>query len=362
MSEIAIEQLTCRYGAGAPAVDGLDLQVADGEFISLLGPSGCGKTTTLRCIAGLEQPAAGRIAIGGQRVADGGERWSVPADKRGLGMVFQSYALWPHMTVAGNVAYPLKVRGGARDIAAQVRAALALVGMEAYEQRPVSDLSGGQQQRVALARALASRPRVLLLDEPLSNLDAALRGHMRRELRRIHREVRTTCVYVTHDQLEAATLSDRIAVMRSGRLQQLGTAREIFESPATAWVAEFVGFDNFVRGTVVALDGGQATVQPDGWPAPLHARLPAGVHLQPGAAAVVAFRSAGLQEAATATANRIDATVTERMFLGDQTELQLTAQGTRLVAKLPGARLDGDAAATLWLRPEQAVVLADSPA
>jgi iron(III) transport system ATP-binding protein len=357
MSDITIERMTCRYGGGAPAVDALDLRVADGEFLSLLGPSGCGKTTTLRCIAGLEQPSAGRIAIGGQLVADGGDGWALPPDKRGLGMVFQSYALWPHMSVYGNVAYPLKVRGGEKDIAARVRAALALVGMESYEQRAVSDLSGGQQQRVALARALAGRPRVLLLDEPLSNLDAALRTHMRRELRRIHREVRTTCVYVTHDQLEAATLSDRIAVMRGGHLQQLGTPREIFESPESQWVAEFVGFDNFVPGLVTGIDGDLATLQPHGWPAPLHARVPVGGALRAGSQALAAFRSASLQEAPAGGPNRILATVTERMFLGEQTELALTAHGSRLVAKLPGARLDGGSELALSVRPEQAVLL-----
>ncbi|TFZ02592.1 ABC transporter ATP-binding protein [Ramlibacter henchirensis] len=360
MSEIVIERMTCRYGAGAPAVDTLDLRVGDGEFIALLGPSGCGKTTTLRCIAGLEQPSAGRIAIGGQLVADGSDRWSVPADKRGLGMVFQSYALWPHMRVSANVAYPLKVRGSKDDIPAQVRSALALVGMEGFGDRAVSDLSGGQQQRVALARALASRPHVLLLDEPLSNLDAGLRTYMRRELRRIHREVRTTCVYVTHDQLEAATLSDRIAVMRAGRLQQLGTPREIFESPATAWVAEFVGFDNFVPGAVTQVDNDTALVQPPGWPTALRARTVASARVQPGRGAVVAFRSSSLQQSPLDTANRIDATVTERMFLGDQTELTLAAHGARLVAKVPGARLEGETSLSLWLRPEQAVVLPEA--
>ncbi|MGE4240551.1 ABC transporter ATP-binding protein [Ramlibacter sp.] len=360
MSEINIESMSCRYGDGPPAVDRLELRVADGEFLSLLGPSGCGKTTTLRCIAGLEQPSAGRISIGGQLVADGSDKWSMPADKRGLGMVFQSYALWPHMSVAGNVGYPLKVRGGEKDIASQVRAALALVGMEMYEQRAVSDLSGGQQQRVALARALVSKPRVLLLDEPLSNLDASLRTHMRRELRRIHREVRTTCVYVTHDQLEAATLSDRIAVMKGGRLQQLGTPREIFESPASQWVAEFVGFDNFVSGTVTGVEGDVAVVQPQGGSQPLRARMSAAARVQQGARAVVAFRSSSLQENETHDANRVDAQVTERMFLGDQTELVLAANGTRLVAKLPGARLEGDTSLTLWVRPEQAVVLPEA--
>ncbi|RYZ11670.1 MAG: ABC transporter ATP-binding protein [Comamonadaceae bacterium] len=360
MSEIAIESLSCRYGSSV-AVDQLDLRVADGEFLSLLGPSGCGKTTTLRCIAGLESPAAGRISIGGQLMADGERGWVVPADRRGLGMVFQSYALWPHMSVFGNVAYPLKVRGGTKDIPARVKQVLALVGMAQYEQRAVSDLSGGQQQRVALARALASEPSVLLLDEPLSNLDAALRTHMRRELRRIRQEVRTTCVYVTHDQLEAATLSDRIAVMRSGKLQQLGTPREIFEAPASQGVAEFVGFDNFLAGTLVGGDDSFAHVQPDGWTASLACRRPVTARAANGSRAVIAFRSSSVVEGQGAGGNAFQASVVESMFLGDQTEFVLSSHGARLIAKLPGARAtEGHAALSLSVSPDQAVLLPEA--
>ncbi len=366
MSEITISRLTRRYG-GITAVDGIDLVVHEGEFLSLLGPSGCGKTTTLRCIAGLESPDEGRITIGGAVMAHGEKGLSVPPNKRGLGMVFQSYALWPHMRVYGNVAYPLKVRGVPRaEIRGRVRDALRLVGLDELHERATSDLSGGQQQRVALARALVSKPRVLLLDEPLSNLDSSLRAYMRRELRRIHREIRTTSVYVTHDQLEAATLSDRVVVMNRGRLEQIGTPREIFGAPANRWVAEFVGYDNFLEAEVTQSSEAALSVRPKGWPTGLTGGVPDRARRFPvGARVTLAIRGGSFRGDAAPETSSLKAHVVDAMYVGDLTEYVLDAYGTRLVARLDeraaggaAGRLEVGSAVELFVAPDQIVVLA----
>lgn len=235
------------------AVRGVSFEVGEGTFLTLLGPSGCGKTTTLRCVAGLEQPESGRITIGNEVAYSDREGLLVPAYKRGVGMVFQSYAIWPHMTVFDNVAFPL-VHGGFKVPRAQVREkvrkALSLVGLEELERRPAPLLSGGQQQRVSLARALVYEPRLLLLDEPLSNLDAKLREEMRLELRELISRLRISTLYVTHDQEEALVLSDRIAVMSEGRILQEGAPRDIYLNPRHPFVASFIGNANFIDGTV----------------------------------------------------------------------------------------------------------------
>ncbi|MDX9875253.1 MAG: ABC transporter ATP-binding protein, partial [Spongiibacteraceae bacterium] len=291
---------------GKGAINGLDLEIREGEFFVLLGPSGCGKTTTLRCVAGLETPDAGSITIGGQVVAAPAERIAVLPNKRSIGMVFQSYALWPHMSVFDNVAYPLKQRQkslGRADAEREVRAALELVGLENLGQRSPSDLSGGQQQRVALARAVVAKPDLLLFDEPLSNLDAQLRVRLRSDLRRVHDSVGHTSIFVTHDQSEALALADRVAVMKEGGIAQLGTPEEIFQSPNSAFVAEFVGFDNFLRGRVRLSNADELLFEPDGWDEPLVAR--ANPQLRAGDRAQVAFRSAGLR---IATNSVIEAT------------------------------------------------------
>src|SRR4051812_49182532 len=247
-AHIEVEDLETRYGT-VLAVKGVSFSVRAGEQLTLLGPSGCGKTTTLRAIAGLESPSAGAIRIGGHAVYSAREGINVPAEKRGLSMVFQSYAIWPHMTVFENVAYGLRVRRkGAEEIRTRVREALDLVQMGAFEQRPASQLSGGQQQRVALARACVFQPSVLLFDEPLSNLDAKLRGDMRIELRQLQHRLGVTSVYVTHDLEEALAMSDRIVVMRDGLIEQIGTPAEIYGLPRTAFVADFVGSSNLIRG------------------------------------------------------------------------------------------------------------------
>jgi iron(III) transport system ATP-binding protein len=245
--DIELTQLSKRFG-GQTAVEHVDLAAAEGELLTLLGPSGCGKTTTLRMVAGLEEPDTGTIRIGTRTVFHAVKGTNVPPETRGLGMVFQSYAIWPHMSVAENVAYPLRMRRVPRaQRTDMVRQVLDLVGLAGLEDKPATKLSGGQQQRVALARALVFEPEVLLLDEPLSNLDAKLREQMRFELRIMQRRIGLTALYVTHDQDEALTLSDRLVVMNAGVIEQIGTPEEIYERPATRFVAAFIGKANMIE-------------------------------------------------------------------------------------------------------------------
>ena len=232
------------------AVQNVNLSVNTGEFLTFLGPSGCGKTTTLRMVAGFEVPASGQILMGDADIT------YVPANERNIGFVFQNYALFPHMKIFENVAYGLKIRGlGRAEIAQKVREGLALVGLEKAEDRYPNQLSGGEQQRVALARVLVLRPKLLLMDEPLSNLDAKLRIHMRAEIRRIQQELGLTCLYVTHDQKEALTMSDRIMVMNRGRIEQVGTPMDIYADPASPFVADFIGQANLISGVLAAAEG-----------------------------------------------------------------------------------------------------------
>lgn len=251
MATVGIHGLSKSF-RGTTVLRDLDLVAGEHEFVTLLGPSGCGKTTTLRCLAGLERPEAGEIRIGGELVAAPAKKVFVPPNRRDIGMVFQSYALWPHMTVFANVAYPLRVRRVQRArLTALVMEQLDAVGMASYAQRHVTELSGGQQQRVALARAMVARPGLFLFDEPLSNLDAKLRKSMRGGIRAAHDHSGATSVYVTHDQEEAITLSDRVVVMRHGVIQQVGSPRDIYHQPVNAFVADFVGYDNILSAEVV---------------------------------------------------------------------------------------------------------------
>ena len=247
---LAIEKLTKVYANAEDGIAGgirdASFTLPDGAFFTLLGPSGCGKTTTLRSIAGLETPDSGRIQLDDRLLFDGA-KMNVPMNRREIGMVFQSYAIWPHMTVFDNVAYPLKIRRRPKDeIQRRVAEALRLVEMDAYAARPAPALSGGQQQRVALARAIVRTPKLLLLDEPLSNLDAQLREEMRVELKRLQRQIGITTVYVTHDQSEALALSDTIAVLARGRIVQIGTPKDIYFRPASEFVARFLGATNLI--------------------------------------------------------------------------------------------------------------------
>src|SRR5436190_6538014 len=252
-AELKVERLRKEFLRGHRAVDDVSFRIAAGEIVVLLGPSGCGKTTTLRCIAGLEQPTAGTISIGGDMVAAPERGHHVPPRLRNIGMVFQSYAVWPHMTVAQNVNYPLRHRKVPREEAAKkVAHVLELVGLSEYASRPVTQLSGGQMQRVALARALVYEPRILLLDEPLSNLDAKLRLRLRDELRRIIKAANVTALYVTHDQSEAVVLGDRIGVMENGKLMQMSSPVELYNKPANLFVANFTGASNLLKGELAS--------------------------------------------------------------------------------------------------------------
>src|SRR5712672_1498835 len=256
MATLEVRDLVKVFAGGRPAVDGVSFSVPAGEIVVLLGPSGCGKTTTLRCVAGLEDPTAGTISIEGRTVSAPADGIKVPPRLRGIGMVFQSYAVWPHMTVDQNVRYPLKHRGIRGSEADRlVIEVLDLVGLGPYAKRPVVSLSGGQMQRVALARSLIYRPRLLLLDEPMSNLDAKLRMRLRDDLRRILKATGTTALYVTHDQAEAVVLGDRIGVMRDGKLLQMASPDEIYNRPADLFVANFTGASSLLTGRVIERNG-----------------------------------------------------------------------------------------------------------
>jgi iron(III) transport system ATP-binding protein len=262
--EIRIKGLTRDFyseGKRIRALDHVGLTIPANQIFTLLGPSGCGKTTLLRCIVGLESPDSGEIVIGDEIVLSKERSIFVPPEKRGLGMVFQTYAIWPHMNVFDNVAYPLKSRNTPmEEIRTRVAKVLAFVQLSGFENRPSTKLSGGQQQRVALARALVAEPKVILFDEPLSNLDAKLREETRKELRRFLTELKITAVYVTHDRVEALALSDRIAVMRAGRIVEVGDPKKIYFRSDSRFVADFIGRANLIKGRVVKLEGSHAVI------------------------------------------------------------------------------------------------------
>jgi iron(III) transport system ATP-binding protein len=355
MTQIRLKDLTKHYG-GTVAVDRVSLSVHSGELFFLLGPSGCGKTTLLRMIAGFVYPDAGAIFF------DTVEIGRVPPRARDAALVFQTYALWPHMTVAKNVAYGLKVRGmkGA-EVARRVEQVLKLVRLEGLAERRPAQLSGGQQQRVALARALVIEPRVLLLDEPLSNLDARLRDEMREEIRRLHQQTGLTMLYVTHDQKEALALADRLALMERGRIVQVGTPTELYERPANRFVAGFLGDSNFLPGTVRGVQNGVCTVEtPLG---PLAATAPA-IGPAPTGRVLCSIRPQALALAGRDGPNRLAATVDHVAFLGEVVHWRARAAGdtTLSVISLPheAARLRPGDAVTLAVPPEEVVLLAEA--
>jgi spermidine/putrescine transport system ATP-binding protein len=345
-AEIRLIDLEKRFG-GVRAVDGVTLDVAAGEFFSLLGPSGCGKTTTLRMIGGFELPTAGRILLRERDVT------MDPPDKRPVNMVFQHYALFPHLDVGGNVGFGLRRRKVDKaEITRRVGEALGLVRLEGYERRKPDQLSGGQRQRVALARALVNRPNVLLLDEPLGALDLKLRRQLQLELKRIQTEVGITFVYVTHDQEEALTMSDRIAVMSAGKVEQLGTPEELYERPATRFVADFIGTTNLLRG-VVGADGNVRLASGEPLPCPT-------TDLVTGAEVELSVRPESIRLVDIETGGAIRANVDQAAYLGNTVSYQIrTSGGLLLTVLLPksGARLSAGTDVAITWAPEDALIL-----
>ena len=351
MAGLSLRNIGRRFG-DFDAVKELDLDIAQGEFVSLLGPSGCGKTTTLRMIAGFIDPTEGTIELDGRLLS--APSGSVPPEKRGMSMIFQSYAIWPNMTVFENVAFGLKLRKiPSAEVKRQVGQILEVVQMSALADRYPSELSGGQQQRVALARAVVIRPAVLLLDEPLSNLDANLREEMRFEIRRMHDEFRITTVYVTHDQAEAMVTSDRIAVMSRGRIEQMDTPYVLYSWPKTRFVATFIGRTNFLDGS---RNGDTASFP--GFNVPLAAL--AGIAPE-GNAITVSLRPQSirlLHAKPTDSTIAIPGRVTERVFLGEAWDYMFSARDTKLALKVaapPVAVFEVGAEAWIEIDPKQMV-------
>ena len=354
-ASVELERLTKEFrspeGRGVVAVDDVSLSFGGGSFVTLLGPSGCGKTTTLRMIAGFETPSSGRVMVDGVDVS------RRTPDKREMGMVFQSYALFPHLTVFENVAYGLRLRKrSGRALREAVERTLELVGLHGLGQRRPSELSGGQQQRVALARAMAIEPRVLLFDEPLSNLDAKLRVSLRTEIRRIQQQLGITSIYVTHDQSEAMALSDVVVVMKDGRVEQAGTPDEVYRRPASRFVADFIGRANFVDAEVVSGDGASAEVTILGQ----RMRVPAAEGLSAGARTTVVVRP----ESIRLGSGDLRATVRRSIFLGPLVEYELVLADQVVLAVDPewmghGLHVEGEEVACS-VGPDQAYALPPS--
>ena len=353
------KEYTTRHGDSVRAVDGIDLAIGQGEFFSMLGPSGCGKTTTLRMIGGFEEATEGRVLLYGEDVTN------IPPNRRDVNMVFQSYALFPHMDIFANVAFGLRrARVPKREITDRVQEALELVELGGMGKRKTSQLSGGQQQRVALARALVNKPRALLLDEPLGALDLKLRQTMQIELKRIQREVGITFVYVTHDQGEALTMSDRVAVMNGGRIEQLGSPKEIYERPATKFTAGFIGTSNIIEGTVERMDGNLAVLSIPGEGRVLVPvdRPHTGEHIE------LTVRPEKITLCAEPPADGcvLSGTITEVVYLGTSTNYTVTAaDGTEMVVFVQNdasASIELDRGQRAWLcwRPEHGYALGGS--
>jgi iron(III) transport system ATP-binding protein len=357
--EIRIRGVAKRYyseGKTITALDGVDLTIEANRIFTLLGPSGCGKTTLLRCIVGLEAPDEGEISIGGEVVWSKEKNVSIPPEKRGLGMVFQTYAIWPHMDVFDNVAYPLQVRGVARDVIRErVAKTLRFVQLEGYEKRPATRLSGGQQQRVAHARALVAEPKVILFDEPLSNLDAKLRDETRKELKEFLGKLSITAVYVTHDRVEALALSDTIAVMRAGRIVELGTPQKIYFDADTQFVADFIGRANLVKArvrsqepdrTIVDCGLGVIACQRRDFPVGADATLcirPEFIHLAGG--------EAGGE-------NVVNGRIESQVFVGEAWESEIRAGSELLLARIdPDANLKVGDAVSFRLDPAHGLLV-----
>jgi iron(III) transport system ATP-binding protein len=362
---LSVRSLTTEYavprGPVVKAAIGVGFEVEQGKFFTLLGPSGCGKTTTLRSIAGLERPVAGEISVNGRIVFSSSKNIFVALNKRNFGMVFQSYAIWPHMTVFENAAFPLEVRrlpGG--EIKKRVARVLEVVALAEFAEREATQLSGGQQQRLALARAIVMEPELLLLDEPLSNLDAKLRERMRFELKRIQRDLGITTLYVTHDQAEALALSHEIAVMNEGRVVQIASPRAIYEKPATKFVAEFIGTSNFIGAIVLGADNRpglwRLRSSLGDWSAASEATL------SPSAPVTVSIRPENVELSETpfdgAGGNLCAGIVDSKLFQGDSAEFQVRVADQLLLARAhPSLRIPVGDAIHVRIAPEKCVVL-----
>jgi iron(III) transport system ATP-binding protein len=372
---LEVNSLSKLYWAKSAGLSGggirpISFSLEPGTFFTLLGPSGCGKTTTLRCIAGLEFPDSGRLRLGPTTFFDSETDALVPLNKRNIGMVFQSYAIWPHMTVFDNVAFPLQVRRvdgmGKAEIAKAVEAALATVGLSGYSSRSATQLSGGQQQRVALARAIVRQPGLLLLDEPLSNLDARLRDDMRNELKRLQKQIGITTIYVTHDQQEALEMSDLIAVLNGGEVEQMGSPREIYERPRNAFVAGFMGATNLLPASTVeaAGEGALRTIKLDSGEV-IRVRFPHAVAAN--SRIVVSVRPDAIQLAAPDAAppregfNSLAGTIVGSSYLGNIVRYVVDVPGGRLQAHRPAETIFAEGERIeLRFSVDKALALADT--
>ncbi|MEF3090756.1 lipase [Enterobacter sp. 10-1] len=354
MIELSVENLHLTYGDN-PVLKGVSMELSRGEVVSLLGPSGSGKTTLLRAVAGLEKPTAGRITIGKTTVYDGNPRSEIPAEERNLGLVFQSYALWPHKSVFENVAYPLKLRKVARgEIAQRVQAVLDQLGLGHLGNRHPHQLSGGQQQRVAIGRALVYNPPVILLDEPLSNLDAKLREEARVFLRELIINLGLSALMVTHDQNEAMAISDRILLLNNGVIEQQGTPQEMYGNPTTLFAAEFMGSNNRLRGKITALESGRARIEGASWA--LWGMAGEGVSIGEEATAVI--RVERLRLGSSPEDNMLELPLLTSMYLGDRWEYLFRTRGDDFAIRVYGSTLrDAEhchitlPASDLWIFP-----------
>jgi iron(III) transport system ATP-binding protein len=347
---------------GVRAVDDVSFTVRQGDFFTMLGPSGCGKTTTLRCIAGLERPDSGKISVDSAVMYSGAEGISVSANRRNLGMVFQSYAIWPHMNVYDNVAFPLRVgtrrRTAKKEVKKRVERSLEVVGLGHLAGRYATKLSGGQQQRLALARALVIEPTVLLLDEPLSNLDAKLRESLRFELKRLQRDQGITTVYVTHDQAEALSMSNQIAVMREGRISQIGNPFSVYLHPENEFVADFVGLTNLINGVVSAVSEQAGTVHTENGDMVVDSL----VDVRIGDQCIVSVRPEHIevmeQDTLAAGPNVLEGTIANRLFTGEAMDYQVKVGDEMIRCRTPASqRMSTGKPVTLLLPPQRCIAL-----
>ena len=356
-------EYTNELGQPVKAAQDINIEVPEGHFFTLLGPSGCGKTTTLRSVAGLEHPKSGEISVSGEVVYSSARGLFTPPNQRGFGMVFQSYAIWPHMNVFANTAFPLQVgkkKYSRAEIDAKVMKVLAAVQLDNLRDREATKLSGGQQQRLALARALVMEPKLLLLDEPLSNLDAKLRELMRFELKRLQRELKITTVYVTHDQSEALALSHQVAVMNLGRIQQIGSPRDIYERPQNKFVADFVGTTNFVEGTVIAKDAENDFYVIDTELGALHSYSVEAVSV--GDKVVLSIRPEDVEltevEPANTNVNVWHAKVELKVFLGEALDFRIKVGNRTLLARAhPSVRTPVGQQLWAHIHPDKSVAM-----